>query len=112
MPYAVRNTDGEITSLHRHDPGLGQWLPAEHADVRAFIGLEAKAGDSFERLDAEFVRVIEDVIDALTERHIINITDLPETAQAKLFARKSFRERRSSKALNLFQPTGFCDDVL
>lgn len=112
MPYAVRNADGEITSLHRHDPGVGEWLPPEHADVRAFVGLEASGGQTFERLDAEFVRVIEDVIDALTERHVINITDLPETAQSKLFARKSFRERHSSKALHLFRPTGFCDDVL
>lgn len=113
MPYAVRNTDGEITSLHRHDPGVGEWLHADDPGVRRFLGLApgsglaatgGRDGPDFGGLDAEFVRVIEDVIDSLTERHIINITDLPETAQAKLFARKSFRERRSKKALHLFEP--------
>ena len=58
--------------------------------------------DGFARLDADFVRVIEDVIDTLIARHVINITDLPDQAQAKLFARKSFRERAGRNALNLF----------
>ena len=51
--------------------------------------------------------MIEDVIDALTDRNIINITDLPQTAQEKMFARKSFRDRRSMKALQLFEPSPF-----
>jgi hypothetical protein len=58
--------------------------------------------DGFARLDADFVRVLEDVIDTLIARHVINITDLPDQAQAKLFARKSFRERAGRNALNLF----------
>jgi hypothetical protein len=57
---------------------------------------------SFVRLDADFVRVIEDVIDTLIARNLINITDLPDQAQAKLFARRSFRERLGSHALRLF----------
>jgi len=111
MPYAVRNAQGQITSLHRHDPGLGDYLPAEHAEVRAFLGIEGAEPTDFERLDAEFVRVLEDVIDVLTERNVFNITDLPETAQAKLFARKSFRDRRSRKALHLFEATAFGDVI-
>jgi hypothetical protein len=59
-------------------------------------------GDGFAKLDADFVRVIEDVIDTLIARHVINITDLPAEAQAKLFARKSFRERAGRNALDLF----------
>jgi hypothetical protein len=111
MPYAVRNAQGEIVSLHRHDPGVGELLPSEHPEVRAFLGLGSTEATDFERLDAEFVRVLEDVIDTLTERNVINITDLPETAQAKLFARKSFRDRRSKKALHLFEATAFGDVI-
>ena len=59
--------------------------------------------DGFVRLDADFVRVLEDVIDTLIARNVINITDLPEQAQAKLFARKSFRERSGRNALRLFE---------
>ena len=62
-------------------------------------------------LDADFVRVIEDVIDTLIVKNVINITDLPEQAQAKLFARKSFRERVSKSSLRLFEPTDFGDVI-
>jgi hypothetical protein len=51
--------------------------------------------------------VIEDVIDTLIVKNIINITDLPGEAQAKLFARKNFRERMSKSSLRLFVDTGF-----
>jgi hypothetical protein len=111
MPYAVRNAEGLITSLHRHDPGVGDYVAADHPDVRLFLGGSgAPAADDdqaaieagFNRLDADFIRVLEDVVDALTSRNVLNITDLPEVAQTKLFARKSFRERRPKNALDLF----------
>jgi hypothetical protein len=51
--------------------------------VASFLG---QNDSGFERLDAGFVRVIEDVIDTLIARNVINITDLPDQAQAKLFA--------------------------
>lgn len=111
MPYAVKNADGLILSLHRHDPGVGEFVAADDAAVQAFLGGEVDQPTEFERMDADFVRVLEDVIDVLTVRNVFNITDLPETAQAKLFARKSFRERRSKRALNLFQPTAFRDVI-
>ena len=123
MPYAVRNAQGLITSLHRHDPGMGDPLGADDPDVRQFLGLDGPAwsaddgaggagGDTgFGRLDADFIRVLEDVIDALTSRNLLNITDLPDIAQTKLFARKSFRERRPKNALDLFRP-GDLDNVL
>ena len=46
--------------------------------------------------------MIEDVIDTLIVKNVLNITDLPAEAQAKLFARKSFRERVSKNSLRLF----------
>ena len=66
---------------------------------------------NFVRLDADFVRVIEDVIDTLIARNLINITDLPDQAQAKLFARKSFRERAVRNALRLFDDGGAADVI-
>ena len=66
--------------------------------------------DGFARLDADFVRVLEDLIDTLIARHVINITDLPDQAQAKLFARKSFRERAGRNALDLFGNTDWRDE--
>ena len=51
--------------------------------------------------------MIEDLIDALISRNVIAITDLPEQAQAKLCARKSFRERSGRNTLQLYGDQGF-----
>ena len=59
-------------------------------------------GEGFASLDAEFIRVIEDVIDTLISKNVINITDLPLEAQTKLFGRKGYRERATKDALKLF----------
>ena len=112
MPFVRRNAAGQVDSLHRHATDAGEFLPDDHPDVQAFVGRPAAAREDFSRLDADFVRVIEDVIDTLIVKNILNITDLPEPAQAKLFARKSFRERVSKNSLRLFEPTDFGDVIL
>lgn len=108
MPYITRNAEGTIAGLLREAPSAGaEFLAVDHPDVTAFLG----SGDAFDRLDAEFVRVIEDVIDALIVKNVINITDLPEQAQAKLFARKSFRERITKHSLRLFSDSSMGDVI-
>lgn len=102
MPYALRQPDGTIHSLHREPESGAEFLASEHPDVLGF--LDASAPAEFTRLDADLIRVIEDVVDVLVGRQIIRITDLPLEAQNKLFARKNFRERRASQALHLYGP--------
>ena len=111
MPYVRRDASGLIESLHRSADASAEFLSDDHTEVLAFVGGPHSGPQSFDRLDADFVRVIEDVIDALIVKNIINITDLPAEAQAKLFARKSFRERVSKSALRLFEPTDFGDVI-
>jgi len=112
MPYVCRNADGIITSLHRvHVPDASEFLDDRHPDIQAFVGNTSQRPEEFSRLDADFVRVIEDVIDTLIMKNVINITDLPAEAQAKLFARKTFRERVSKNSLRLFEPTDFGDVI-
>jgi hypothetical protein len=104
MPFIRRNALGAIDSLHRRDEGGVEFLPDDHPDVRAFLGAPAPApsADGFASLDADFIRVIEDVIDTLISKNVINITDLPVEAQTKLFGRKGYRERATKDALKLF----------
>jgi len=110
MPYVRRNADQSISSLHRERTAEApEFLDDFHPDVQAFVGHVARAPEDFNRLDAGFVRVIEDVIDTLIVKNVINITDLPAEAQAKLIARKSFRERVSKSSLRLSEPTDFGD---
>ena len=108
MPYVRRTADGRIESLHR-DAGIAtEYVADGDKELLAFVGA---APSEFSQLDAEFVRVLEDVIDTLIVKNILNITDLPDQAQAKLFARKSFRERVSKSSLQLFEPTDFGDVI-
>jgi len=106
MPFVRRNALGAVDSLHRRDEGQLEFLPDDHAEVRTFLGGgSAEPPEQVERfaeLDADFVRVIEDVIDTLISKNVINITDLPIEAQTKLFGRKSFRDRVNKDALRLF----------
>ena len=111
MHYVRRNPSGAIDSLHRlPEDSATEFLPDEHAEVQSFVGRPPE-GDGFSRLDADFVRVIEDVIDTLIVKNVLNITDLPAEAQAKLFARKSFRERATRNSLHLFSASG-ADEVI
>ena len=104
MPFIRRNAQGAIDSLHRRDEGCADYLPDDHPDVRAFLGVAPAAASTevFASLDADFIRVIEDVIDTLISKNVINITDLPLEAQTKLFGRKGYRERATKDALKLF----------
>ncbi len=103
MPFASRDALGRIESLHRHpEPGATEELDPHHPEVLEFVGTAAAGTEEFQRLDAGFVRVIEDLIDVLIIRNLISITDLPIDAQNKLFARKSFRESAARQPLRLF----------
>ena len=103
MPFIRRNASGAVDSLHRRDEGGCEFLPDDHPDVRAFLGAAAPSPDrEFATLDADFIRVIEDVIDTLISKNVINITDLPIEAQTKLFSRKGYRQRAAKDALKLF----------
>lgn len=102
MPFIHRDATGAITAVLRDDPGDAEFLSPGDPELQEFMGADSAALSAFQRLDVDFVRVLEDLIEALTARNIINVTDLPELAQAKLFARKSYRERSSGHALRLF----------
>lgn len=126
MPYVLRSNDGQILSLHREAEEVAEFLPPDDPQVLAF--LRGDPGDAaptqqFASLDADLVRVLEDLIDALIQRNILMVTDLPVQAQQKLFDRKSFRSSMKNYSLRLFDadtessrpieviPTHFSDTV-
>ena len=100
MRYAIRDPQGTIVSLHREPVPGAEPLPVQHPEVQAFLGNEGER--SFAQMDANLVRVLEDLIDALIRRNVLRITDLPSEAQAKLFDRKHFREGMQAHALSLY----------
>lgn len=57
--------------------------------------------DKLAESDQALVRVLEDLIDTLIGKNLIQFTDLPDAAQAKLLERRTLR--RSVNALNLIE---------
>jgi hypothetical protein len=94
MPYVQRDAHRRIVRLCREaEPDAQEFLPSADAEVQGFLGQTVSDPDAdFRALDADFVRVLEDVVDVLIGRHIIAITDLPPEARAKLMSRKSYRD--------------------
>ena len=100
MPYVRRDAQGALVSLHRQSEGLAQeWLDDDDASVQAFVGRQPASG--FQQLDVDFIRVLEDLIDVLIRRQVINVTDLPSAAQHKLYSRKGHRVPTALSELNL-----------
>ena len=92
MPYVRRSPDGRITALlAEQEPTIQEYLPVTDPEVCAFLGHPLP--HNFSGLDAEFIRVMEDLIDVLTDKNLLRITDLPAEAQRKLLARKDMRKR-------------------
>lgn len=91
MPYAKRDASGEIVSLHREPvEGAMDFLSYDNPEIDAFFGVEEKAR-YLEKMDMDFIRVIEDVIDLLLARNVIIFTDLPDAVQKKLTMRRTVR---------------------
>lgn len=101
MRYVLRDDAGKIVSLHLEPVPGAEPLPRDNPEVKAFLALDDDE-KSFAGLDANLVRVLEDLIDVLIERNVLRITDLPAEAQQKLFDRKHFRSRVQKKSLQLF----------
>jgi hypothetical protein len=66
--------------------------------------------NTLSQTDTSLVRVLEDLIDVLITRGVIQFTDLPEPAQAKLLERRETRANLSNR-LQLFPLDGDNDLV-
>jgi hypothetical protein len=99
MFYAIRDPQGNIQSVSNQATLGGEAVNDDHPDLLRFLGGDKK-GPNFSEADAEFVRVLEDLIDTLITNNVIRHTDLPAAAQQKLVTRKGLRNRMQD-ALNL-----------
>lgn len=95
MLFALKDDDGNITALtDRNIPGATR-VSAADPEVLGFLSLDAStltsATDYLEDSDLATIRILEDLIDTLTERQVIRFTDLPPAAQRKLLSRKVAR---------------------
>lgn len=99
MFYVTRSENGAIQTVSRNPLPDAQELDDGHPDLQQFFNTQASSV-GFDAADADFVRVIEDLIDTLIMKNVIRHTDLPAAAQKKLILRKGLRNRLKG-ALNL-----------
>lgn len=99
MFYVTRDAQGDIETVSKQRSEVCEALDDQHPDLAKFWGTQG-SGPGFDAADAEFVRVLEDLIDTLISNNVIRHTDLPAAAQRKLVVRKGLRNRMQG-ALNL-----------
>ena len=98
--YVKRDSGGRIVAVSAvPEAGFDEKLQADDAGLQDFLQGAAwdQAGTSepaqqLRSSDVELVRVLEDIIDLLTDKGIIQFTELPEAARQKLLQRKSLRQ--------------------
>lgn len=73
----------------------------KHAYIMTTLDTLEKAKESLAKSDEEFIRVLEDVIDLLTQKGFIQFTELPGKAQEKLMTRQTIRAKTNK--LNLVE---------
>ena len=69
-------------------------LPADHHEIQAWYANEVVETSlaQLKQSDLEMIRVLDDLIQVLTRKGVISVTDLPPAAQAKLMDRNHARE--------------------
>ena len=93
-----RNATGHVVALTRQtlsaqEMQAGGWVAVSPADaeVQAFTRDVASQANPMSRTDVGLARAFEDLVDVLIKRGLIQFTDLPLAAQAKLIERRQTR---------------------
>lgn len=111
MPYVHRDAMGRIESIHKTaTPAAVEYLDASDAELRSFLA-QIDPSAPFASLDAEVVRVLEDVVDAILAKGLIDLSDLPPDAQAKLVERKERRAAEQEARMQTFSASGFVEII-
>ncbi len=94
MLYVLKDEQGEVCAVS--DKQLSKdWESVDFEDnsLQRFLEKNPTASHGvMESSDADFIRVLEDVIDLLIDKQIIQFTELPDAVQKKLLNRRRYRE--------------------
>ena len=95
MPFVKRDHTGRITAMFdRAQSDAAEQLPAHSPEVTLFLfGPPTERARDMLASDLELVRVIEDLIEVMVGKNVIQFTDLPDAVRQKVFARKEKRKQ-------------------
>ena len=100
MLYVLRDDNNQVCAVS-NNPLSNEWEQAKMDDesLKLFLQNNPEISTSImESSDADFIRVLEDVIDLLIDKQIIQFTEFPDVVQAKLLTRRRYRESLRSNA--------------
>ena len=105
MLFALKDDNGDIVAI-AEKPLNEDWISVDLEDeaVHSFLQSNPSVGGKLmQAADADFIRVLEDVIDLLIDKSVIQFTELPSPVQKKLLNRRRYREelRNSDDRINL-----------
>ncbi|WP_163836137.1 hypothetical protein [Spartinivicinus ruber] len=109
MLYAKKDETGLIVAISQQKEG-DEWKPVSFTDdtMREFLARnedETLKHQILEDADADFIRVLEDIIELLINKEVFQFTELPTPVQEKLLSRRWYREHSSQR-----QPSNLMDD--
>lgn len=93
MIYVLRDDQGRIANVS-DSPKSSEWQPCSENNKELQIFLKnnpSATQDIMRSIDADFIRVLEDVIDLLIDKEVIKFTDFPVPVQNKLLKRRRYR---------------------
>jgi hypothetical protein len=104
--YVRRDPDGRVVAAFAEPQAdAAELLPPQHPDLRAFLAGQddGTAEADLALSDIEMARVVEDVIEVLIGRNLLQITDFPPAVRDKLLRRRQARGRLRN-SVNLTGP--------
>ncbi|MGI4839856.1 MAG: hypothetical protein ACRYF9_19800 [Janthinobacterium lividum] len=95
MFYVQRDANGQLLRVEAAAYAeANETLPADNHEIQTWFANAAIEGSlkQLKQSDLDMIRVLDDLIQVLTSKGVIRVTDLPEAAQAKLTDRTNARE--------------------
>jgi hypothetical protein len=111
MPFVSRDANGAISGVFSEPaPDAQERLDIDDAELRRYLedGDSQEPQDALAASDREMARIVEDLIELLIAKNLVNFTDFPPDAQKKMLRRRSLR-RNLSKLRDLI---GDDDDLI
>jgi len=101
MPFVIRDSAGKIVQvIEEAVSGAYETLPEDSAELQEYREGHELGPDTLRmhlvQSDQGMARLVEDLIDVLIAKHVIQFTDLPPAAGAKYLQRQAKREKLSA----------------
>ncbi len=97
MPFIKRDESGRIIGIFcEEQKDAEEELAVNNKEIIEFLESDDYSeytNHLLNQSDTDFIRVLEDLIDVLLDKHILLLTDLPQAAQKKLLKRKKIRKK-------------------